>query len=164
MPEPSDERDRPDTARAMPLTIMFVGAILVLPVVGVFAYIRHEISGGGTPSCDQDAVEVEWVERDGLWRRSDAFELDEAPQTVQVDVRLQRDGGVLQFGSTVFAVPAGEPTPVPRDMASSTTRPYAGMLVGRGVDAVNEQIELARGRWELIVDGTATATELRWPC
>jgi hypothetical protein len=143
--------------------VSLVVVIFVLPVLVVLLLVKRTIDGDGPPSYDREPVVLEWVEQDGSWWRSETFELVEVSQVVQVDVALWRDGGVLQLGNTVYAVPAGESFP---DLAATTsgTLPFTGVRVGHGVEAVNEQITLGTGRWELAVAGGAAPVEVRWPC
>jgi hypothetical protein len=44
------------------------------------------------------------------------------------------------------------------------TLPFEGLRVGHGVEAVNEQITLGAGTWELALTGGAAPVEVRWPC
>ena len=145
-------------------TILFVGALVIVPVVIGVRMVRNTFVGGDdAPSFDSEPVMLEWTEPDFGWQRSGPFTLDTA-QTVQVDVRLfDPDGGVIQAGSTVYAVPAGEPFPDFGE-TSTTTTPFRGIRVGLGRKAVNEQVRLDAGAWELMLRGAPGRTEVRWPC
>lgn len=163
MTEPAPGRRRRDVLTAVVGSTALVGGILLLPIVVGFFLVQRAIDGDGPPGCDREPVLLEWVERDGAWFRSAGFELVADEQTVQVDVSLLKDGGVIQLGKTVYAVPAGEAFPE-SDEPTSTTQPFPGVRVGHGVDAVNEQVDLGAGAWELIVRGGAAPAEVRWPC
>lgn len=164
MTEPvAAERRRAGVLAVVIGVVSLVVVVFVLPVLVGLYFIKRTIDGDGPPSCDREPVVLEWAEHDGYWWRSEMFELAEASQVVQVDVTLWRAGGVLQLGKTVYAMPAGEPFP---DFAATTssTLPFAGLQVGHGVEAVNEQITPAAGRWELALTGGAAPVEVRWPC
>lgn len=146
-------------------TTALLGAIAVLVTVGGLIYLRNEVFDNELPSCDREPVVLEWAQRDGLWQRSATFDLFEDSQTVQVDLTLHRDdGGVIQTGKTVYVVAAGGSVPADADDTTSTTLPFRGTVVGRGIDGVNEQVTLQAGQWQLIVKGGASAAEVRWPC
>jgi hypothetical protein len=40
----------------------------------------------------------EWIDQDGAWFRTTPFELETDEQTVQIDVTLRPDGGVIRVG------------------------------------------------------------------
>ena len=159
------------TGRRWRAVVAVVGAIAaaivlgVLALVGASAYLMNELFDNEVPSCDREPVVLEWRGSDGGWHRSAPFELVADSQTVQVDLTLYRDdGGVIQPGKSVYAIAAGDPLPPEDEDIAGTTRPFRGTVVGRGVDGLNEQITLGAGQWELIVDGGASAAEVRWPC
>ncbi len=162
MTDPSAELPRESTAAAVVGTVLFVGALVLLPIVGAVWYIGAKLSPDDPPSCDRDPMVLEWIVGESGWRRSESFELD-GRYVVQVDVRLSRDGGFIQTGKSVYAVPAGEPFPSAGE-SSTTTRPFPGIRVGHGIDAVNEQVRLDPGVWELMVRSAASSPEVRWPC
>jgi hypothetical protein len=145
-------------------TFLFVGALVIVPLFIGARMVRNTILGSDdAPSCDSEPVSLRWSEPDFGWQRTGPFTLD-AAQTVQVDVRLfDPDGGVIQLGSTVYAVPAGEPFPDFSETATTTT-PFGGIRVGHGREAVNEQVRLDAGAWELMLRGVPGRTEVRWPC
>jgi hypothetical protein len=147
-------------------TVLFIGVLVFLPIIGALASGRFDLFGDdGPPSCASEPAVLEWSDSDRGWRRTGRFTLEES-QIVQVDVDLWNSdgGGVLDFGvSTVYAVPAGEPFPEFGDSAA-TTSPFLGIRVGSGKDAVNEQLRLDPGVWELIMRDGASAAEVRWPC
>jgi hypothetical protein len=146
-------------------TTALLGAIAVLAAVGGLVYLRNEVFDNELPSCDREPVVLEWTQQEGLWQRSATFELLEDSQTVQVDLILQRDdGGVIQTGKTVYVIAAGGSVPADNEETTSTTQPFRGTVVGRGIDGVNEQVTLEAGEWQLIVKGGASAAEVRWPC
>ncbi len=146
-------------------TTALLGAIAVLAAVGGLIYLSNEVFDNELPSCDREPVVLEWTQQEGLWQRSATFELLEDSQTVQVDLILQRDdGGVIQTGKTVYVIAAGGSVPADNEETTSTTQPFRGTVVGRGIDGVNEQVTLEAGKWQLIVKGGASAAEVRWPC
>lgn len=163
MTQSSAEQPRGSTATAVVGTILWVGAFVLVPIIGAVVYFGGVFSGDDPPDCDRDPHVLEWVDRDRQWQRSDPFEPDEA-QTVQVDVGLWRDGGVIQVGATVYVVAAGEPFRHFGEGATPTTRPFRSTKVGHGIDAVNELIRLDAGVWEHMVGGGASPAEVRWPC
>lgn len=146
-------------------TAALIGAVAVLVAVAGFRYVGNEIFDNELPSCDREPVVLEWTQQDGRWLRSETFELLERSHTVQVDLSLQRDdGGVIQTGKTVYVIPAGDRVPADGEAATSGTEPFRGVVVGRGVDGVDEQVTIGAGEWQLIVQGGASAAEVRWPC
>jgi hypothetical protein len=151
------------TAVAVIGTVAVVAAILVLPVVLVAVMVLRAVDDGGPPTCDREPVLLEWIDQDGAWFRTTPFELETDEQTVQIDVTLRPDGGVIRVGQTVYVARAGGPFPDVAEVGS-TTGPFDGVVVGRGVDAVNEQVDLGPGAWELMVRGGAAPAEVRWPC
>jgi hypothetical protein len=163
--EPSVQR-RWKTVAVVVGTTALVGAGAVLVVVGGLVYLRNEVFDNELPSCDREPVILEWTQGDGSWRRSTTFELLEDSQTVQVDLALaNEDGGqVLNFGRTVYVIPAGGTFPADFEEMTPSTQPFEGRVVGSGIDGVNEQVTLEAGQWQLIVQGGASAAEVRWPC
>lgn len=113
-----------------------------------------------TPTCNAPAVTVTWSEPDTQWRRSETFEVDTDNQTVQIDVALGPDGGILQTGQTVYVIGAGDPLPQP----DNTTAPFGGQTVGHGINAVNEQITLSAGQWQLAIKGNVGTATIKTPC
>lgn len=151
-------------ALAVGATVLVASVALVVILAGLF-YVSNEIFDNEVPRCDAEPVILQWSAPQDRWRRSDVFELVDDSQTVQVDAALARDdGGVIQTGTTVYAIAAGAELPAPVDDATPTTLSFGGTLVGRGVDGINEQVTLAAGRWQLIADGGVSPAELRWPC
>jgi hypothetical protein len=162
--EPS-RHSRWKTVAVVVATTALVGAVGVLAAFGVLRYLTNEIFDNELPSCDREPVVLEWIQQDGLWRRSAAFELIEDSQKVQVDIVLFRDdGGVIQGGKTVYAIVAGGTLPAGADETTPTSRPFPGTIVGWGIDGVNEQVTLEAGEWQLIVRSGASPAEVRWPC
>ena len=159
----SAQRRHKSVAVAFGATALVVAAA-TLAAVAVLTYIRSEVFVNELPSCDADPVVLEWTQGDGLWQRSATFELFEDSQTVQVDVTLHRDdGGVIQVGKNVYVIAAGGTFPVD-DETTPTTQPFQGIVVGRGIDGVSEQVRLPAGEWQLIVKGGASPADVRWPC
>ena len=163
--EPSVQR-RWKTVALVVGTTALIGAIAVLAAVGGLVYLRNEIFDNELPSCDREPVILEWTQGDGSWRRSTTFELLEDSQTVQVDLALANEdaGQVLNFGRTVYVIAAGGAFPADFGETTTSTQPFEGKVVGSGIDGVNEQVTLEAGQWQLIVQGGASAAEVRWPC
>jgi hypothetical protein len=146
--------------------VVSVATIAALAAAYVLASssLHETISGDDPPTCDAAPVVVAWTERDGQWQRSDVFELVEDGQIAQIDVALGPDGGVIQTGQTVYVVAAGTPWPDASDDTPESPPSVPGEVVGRGIDAVNEQITLDAGRWQLVVSGNVGSATVRWPC
>lgn len=144
---------------------MILVTIAVWAVVAGLRYVTYEIFNNDLPSCDREPVVLEWTQQEGRWQRSATFELFEDSQTVQVDMALYRDdGGFLHGGKTVYVVAVGGSVPADIQETPRTTEPFPGIVVGHGLDGVNEQVTLEAGQWQLIVRGRASAPEVRWPC
>ena len=163
--EPSVQRRWKTVALVLGTTAL-IGAIAVLVAIGGLVYLRNEIFDNELPSCDREPVILEWTQGDGSWRRSTPFELLEDSQTVQVDLLLANEdaGQVLNFGRTVYVIAAGGALPAEFGETTTSTQPFEGKVVGRGIDGVNESVNLGAGQWQLIVQGGASAAAVRWPC
>jgi hypothetical protein len=168
----TNEHDEDVTEPSVPRRWTRVAVVVAATVaVGLLAatagaiYVRNEIFDNELPSCGREPVVVEWTQREGRWSRSATFELVDDSQTVQVDLTLQRDdGGVIQTGKTLYVVPAGGSVPADDAATAPSTAPFRGTIVGSGIDAINEQVTLQAGEWQLIVKGGASPAEVRWPC
>ena len=163
--EPSVQR-RWKTVALVVGTTALIGATAVLLAVGGLVYLRNEIFDNELPSCDREPVILDWTQGDDSWRRSTTFELLEDSQTVQVDLALANEdaGQVLNFGRTVYVIAAGGALPAEFKETTTSNQPFEGTVVGSGIDGVNELVTLEAGQWQLLVQGGASAAEVRWPC
>ncbi len=161
----SQSSDAGGRRRVAPVAALLLAtALLAAPFVLGAIWLGGTFASDGPPSCDRPPTVLPWVEQERQWRRSELFTL-ERQETVQVDVELHSDGAVLDFGRTVYAVPAGATMPAPStDDATESGSPDGWVRVGHGREAVNEQVDLRAGTWELVVGGAAKPAELRWPC
>lgn len=129
------------------------------------------------PRCAADPTALTWAVDDPGWRRSDRFELNAPSQVVQIDARLRGDSGrgILAGWATIYAVRAGTTAADVRALYSSQTATSTGPVrpevdstdivkVGMGLNAVNEQVTLGAGTWELMSDDFVKATTVRSPC
>ena len=145
---------------AVALAVVFAAGAHFVVIVA----LRDAVFGDeAAPSCDAPPVVVAWSEPAGQWRRSEVFELVDDSQTVQIDVGLGPDGGVFRPVRPCYVVAAGAPLPESGSEPSSMT-PFASQRVGFGVNAVNEQITLDAGRWQLAIKGNVGTATVKWPC
>lgn len=136
------------------VVVLVVGAVVVVATGAAGDAYRSVFAESGR--CGEAPVVLDWGEAVDGYRRSEPFVVESA-SSVAVDVTLaDDDGGVLQFGKSVWAVPVESPLVVDGRIQ--------GVHVGHGREAVNERVALDAGSWQIVIKGRSGVPEVRVGC